>query len=166
MKKGILIFAIALLLFPALLSAQLKRQDTPISIREELIKPANNFGLSILDPSKIKMSHSFSMSYFSIGGKGVAQNIYLNTLQYQIAQPLMLTVQWGIRQTPYNSLAKDSPLFNSGFFLSGAELRYKPTENLEMNFQISTQPNYYSPYYYNRFGRSMFFPDLGESEKK
>ena len=164
MKRLMVLFV--LLMIPVVGSAQLKRQDQPISIKEELLKPANDiFGLSILDPSKLSMSHSISMSYFSIGGRGIAQNLYLNTLRYQIAPPLMLTVQWGIRQFPYNSFAKDSPLFKSGFFLSGAELRYKPSKNLEMSFQFNSMPTYYSPYYYDRFGRYPFFHEMSENEE-
>ena len=156
MKKIVIITIVALLL-PIASFAQLKRQDQPVSIREELIKPVNTqMGLSLLDPSRLSMSQSFSMGYFSIGGRGVAQSVYLNTLRYQIASPLMLTVQWGIQQFPYNSFGKDSPAFKSGFFLSGAELKYKPSENLEMSLQYSSMPNYYNPYYYNRMGFSSF----------
>ena len=166
MRKLIIALVIVFLMLPSLSSAQLKRQDQPLSIREELIKPANDFfGLSILDPSKLSISHSVSMSYFSIGGKGVAQNIYLNTLRYQIAPPLMLTVQWGIRQFPYNSLAKDSPLFKNGFFLSGAELRYKPSDKMEMSIQFNAMPGYYNPYYYHRFGYPQF-PTSNENEEE
>ena len=96
--KKISFILIILIFLPLALFAQFKIQDKPVSIREELLKPVNSqFGLSILDPSRLSISHSFSMSYMSIGGKGVAQNVYLNTLRYQIAAPLMLTVQWGIQ---------------------------------------------------------------------
>jgi len=164
--KKIMIIAVIALLLPIALFAQLKRQDQPVSIREELIKPVNSqMGLSILDPSRLSMSHSFSMGYFSIGGRGVAQSVYLNTLRYQLASPLMLTVQWGIQQFPYNSFSKDSPAFRSGFFLSGAELKYKPSKNLEMSLQYSSMPNYYNPYYYNRMGFPRFHSFENDEDK-
>ncbi len=156
MKKVLIVIAI-LSFLPLTLSAQFKRQDKPVSIREELLKPVNSqFGLSILDPSKLSISHSFSMSYMSIGGRGVAQNVYLNTLRYQIAPPLMLAVQWGIQQFPYNSFGGNSPVFKDGFFLSGAVLKYKPSDKFEMSLEYSRVPNYYSPYYYNRMGFPRF----------
>ena len=83
---------------------QLKRQDKPIEIKQEIVRPFQNrtFGLSIFDPTKFNMDHSFSMSFFSIGGKGVSQGLYLNTMSYQLSSPLLLKLQWGIQNFPYN----------------------------------------------------------------
>ena len=131
---------------------QLKKQDNPIQIRNELMRPTQDsfLGLSIFDPSKISISHSVSMSYLSMGGQGLAQNLYLNTLRYQIASPLALTVQWGVQNFPHNSIAKDHPAFQNGFFLSGAELRYQPSKNFELLFQYNAGPGLYNRQYYNR----------------
>lgn len=144
--KKLFIFILCVIVIPAMVIGQLKKQDTPVQIRNELIQPANNqyLGLSLFDPARLTMSHSVSMSYFSMGGKGLSQSVYLNTLQYQIASPLMLSVQWGIQNFPYNSLAKDNPAFQNGFFLSGAELKYQPSKNFEMSFQYSSMPGYYN----------------------
>lgn len=144
--KKLIMFILCLFFIPSILSAQLKRQDKPVQISQELVRPASDqwLGLSILDPSKFSMSHSFSMSYFSLGGRGISQGMYLNTMRYEIAPPLMLTVQWGIQNYPYNSLAKDHPVFQSGFFLSGAELKYQPTKNIEMRLQYRSMPGLYN----------------------
>ena len=115
---------------PCSVMGQLKSQDKPVEISEEIIRPSQNsfMGLSIFDPSKFNMTHSLSMSFFSVGGKGVSQQLYLNTMTYQIA----------------------NPLFQNGFFLSGAELQYKPSDKLEMRVQFSSMPNYmYNNYWYN-----------------
>jgi len=130
---------------------QLKNQDKPIQIKQELIRPSQDkfLGLSIFDPSKFSMQHSFSMSYFSLGGKGVSQGLYLNTMTYQISSPLLLRLQWGIQNFPYNSLAKNNPAFQGGFFLSGAELQYKPSDKLEMKLQFNSMPGYYNSYMYD-----------------
>lgn len=136
---------------PYTVLGQLKSQDKPVQIKTEIIQPNQNsfMGLSIFNPSKFSMSHSFSMSFFSVGGKGVSQGLYLNTLSYQIANPLLLRVQWGIQNYPYNSLAKNNPAFQSGFFLSGAELQYKPSDKFEMRLQVNNMPNYmYNNYWY------------------
>lgn len=148
---------------------QLKSQDKPAQIKHEIIRPNQNslIGLSIFDPSKFSMSHSFSMSFFSIGGKGVSQGLYLNTLSYQIANPLLLRVQWGIQNYPYNSLAKNHPAFQSGFFLSGAELQYKPSDKLEMKLQFNSMPNYmYNGYWYENPYRPYWNSFGNEDEKK
>ena len=136
---------------------QLKRQDKPIEIKQEIVRPFQDrtFGLSIFDPTKFNMDHSFSMSFFSIGGKGVSQGLYLNTMSYQLSSPLLLKLQWGIQNFPYNSLAKNNPAFKGGFFLSRAELQYKPNDKLEMRLQFNRMPNYmYNSYMYENPFRS------------
>jgi len=156
-KKIFLILLIAIIL-PSLLTAQLKRQDNPVEIKKELLQPSNQYlGFSLIDPSRLTMSHSVSMSHFSMGGRGLSQTMYLNTLQYQIANPLMLKVQWGIQNYPYNSFSKDNPAFQNGFFLSGAELKYQPNDKFEMKLQYRSMPGMYNPYYYrDRFGLSRY----------
>ncbi len=158
MKREIVVILILTLFIPCLLSAQLKSQDQPVQIKKELLQPANQYmGLSLFDPSSFSMSHSVSMSYFSMGGRGLSQTMYLNTLRYQIANPLALTVQWGIQNYPYNSFSKDNPAFQSGFFLSGAELKYQPNDKFEMIFQYRSMPGLYNPSQYrDRFGFSRY----------
>lgn len=151
MKKIIIAVSI-LVIIPSLLWAQLRRQDAPVQMKQELSRPYNDqfIGLGWLDPARFSMSHSLSMSYFSIGGRGVSQSVYLNTMMYQIASPLLLKVQWGLQNFPYNSLAKNHPALQNGFFLSGAQLTYKPSDKFEMRLEYSSLPAY-SPgmYRYN-----------------
>jgi len=98
--KKILIFTVLIVsFFPYLIFGQLKNQDKPVQIKQEIIQPLKDqfFGLSIFDPSKFSMSHSISMSYFSSGGKGISQNLYLNTMTYQIGIFLIIHLQKIIR---------------------------------------------------------------------
>ncbi|HDP97597.1 MAG TPA: hypothetical protein ENN22_00225 [bacterium] len=152
MKKIAIIFTL-LVLLPAMAIGQLKTQEKQLQIREELRRPAADqfLGLSIFDPSKLTMSHSVSMSYFSMGGESFSQSMYLNKLQYQLSSPLLLTVQWGVQNFPHNTFSQDHPAFNSGFFLSGAEIKYQPSDKFEMRFQYQTMPGLYN--------RSMYYND-------
>ncbi|MDZ7330445.1 MAG: hypothetical protein ONB31_00530 [candidate division KSB1 bacterium] len=152
MKAKFGIIFMMLMLMPGLIFSQYRRQEKPTPISQELVRPQSNpfMGLSLLDPSKLHMSHSFSMSFFSMDGKGVSQGLYLNTLTYQIANPLLFRLQWGIQSYPYNTLSKNHPAFQSGLFLSGAELLYKPSDKFEMKFQINQTP------YYNRYGSGWY----------
>ncbi len=167
MKKIIVLNILLLCFIPGMVSGQLKIQDKPVNVGGELRKPLQDQSLffGILDPAKFSMSHSVSMSYFSVGGGGIAQNMYLNTMTYQIADPLMLRVQWGVQNFPYNNLSKDNPLFQGGFFLSGAELNYKPNENMELSVQFNQMPGYMynnSRYYrdpFRSYNRSIFQND-------
>ncbi len=154
--KKIAIFILILAIMPSLLRAQLKRQDVPAQIKQEITRPYSDqfLGFGWLDPARFSMSHSVSMSYFSIGGRGVSQSVYLNTLMYQIASPLLLKVQWGIQNFPYNSLAKNHPAFQNGFFLSGAQLTYKPSDKFEMRLEYNSLPAYSTGMYrYNNLFR-------------
>jgi len=149
----ILICAILIIsLAPYAAFSQLKNQDKPVQIKQEIVQPIRDqfFGLSIFNPAKFTMSHSISMSYFSLGDKGISQSLYLNTMTYQITSPLLLKIQWGIQNFPYNTLAKNHPVFQSGLFLSGAELQYKPNEKFEIRLQYNSMPGYmYNRYWYD-----------------
>jgi len=152
MKKILPIILLLILIGHSPIFGQLKNQDKPLQIKQELMRPAQDrfLGLGIFDPSKFSMQHSFSMSYFSVGGKGLSQGLYLNTMTYQFSSPLLLKLQWGIQNFPTNSLAKNNPAFQGGFFLSGAELQYKPSDKLEMRLQFNSMPSYmYNSYMYD-----------------
>jgi len=152
MKRFFIAIMLISFLFPYAVFGQLKSQDKPVQIKHELIRSINDqfLGLSIFDPSRFHMSHSVSMSYFTLGGKGISQSLYLNTMSYQLSNPLLLKVQWGVQNFPYNSLAKNHPAFQSGFFFSGAELQYKPNDKFEMRLQYNRLPAsmYYSNHYW------------------
>jgi len=151
--KKILFMILILALLPALVWAQLKNRKSPVNVKNEIVKPVDNnlLGISFIDFSKIDMSHSYSMSYASIGGKGISQSLYLNTMKYQLSNPLSLKLQWGIRSYPYNSFGNDNPLFKDGLFFSGAELNYRPSDKFYIKFQYNALPQtgYYGyPYRY------------------
>ena len=132
----------------------LKAQNNQIQFKDKAIQSSKDkfLGLNIFDPSKLTISHSVSMSYFTMGNKSLSRSLYMNTLRYQIAPPLMLQVQWGIQSFPHNSFAQNHPALQNGLFLSGAELKYKPNDKFEMIFQYRRIPGMYNPYqYYNPF---------------
>lgn len=150
MKKKILFIIFVFVIVPAMVLGQLKNQHNPVNVKQEIVKTSNdNFlGLSFIDPSKIRMSHSYSISYFSIGGRSISQSLYLNTINYQISNPLSLKLQWGILNYPHNSLIKDNPVFRNGLIFSGAELKYKPSDKFLLKFQYNALPGFGSYRYY------------------
>jgi hypothetical protein len=82
----------------------------------------------------------------SAGGHGFSQGVYLNTMSYRVADPLQLSLQWGIMNQPLASFGV-APMYQNGFFLSGANLEYKPSKNVSLGVQFSSYPaGYYSPY--------------------
>ncbi len=139
------IFILLWALLPIAASAQFKTQAKPIDFADRLKSGVNSgVGLLGLDPSRLSMSHSYSMSYMSIGDQGFTQGLYLNTLKYQFAIPLTVSVQWGMANQPFQS-GNTSPILQNGFFFSGAQLKYKPSENTVIQFDFHQTP-------YNNFG--------------
>ena len=150
--RKIVVTMLLLLLVPALGLAQLKNQqknvDLPTALRTPPATGEGKFSILGLDPAKFDMRHSYSLMYFSYGGRGFSQGLYLNTMTYRFSDPLTMRLQWGMVHQPFNALGKDSPL-KSGLFLSGAELDYRPADNLWLRFQYRALPSRaYNPYRY------------------
>ena len=94
-----------LIVLPILGFAQLKTNVTKPNISETLeTGTSNDAFVGFLDPSRIHMSHSLSMSYMSFGGGGAVVNSYVNTLNYKFSDDLFLTTNIGIMNTPYSTL--------------------------------------------------------------
>lgn len=151
--KKIKIISIILLLIPALSFSQLKKDVNKPNISNTLqTGNMNNSVLGFLDPSKLTMSHNFSMSFSTFGGHGMMLNTYVNTLNYQFNDKLFLTTNLGIMNSPVNSLPGNSYL-NENHIFGGAELRYLPTKNTRISLSFESVPYFYSRnrYYNSRY---------------
>lgn len=167
-SKTLLVVLVLAVALPTLAFGQLKEQSKPISfsqlLTQGLAAPKGLAGLLGLNPNRFTMQQSYSLSYLSSGGNGFSQGMYLNTMRYQFADPLSVSVQWGMMNQPLSALGT-APLYQSGFFFSGANLEYKPSDKFSVGLQISSHPqsNYYSPYYYQR--NNPFFYRVSEQER-
>jgi hypothetical protein len=132
---------------PYLLLAQLKENTKLPSFSQVGIRPNSNLILGFLNSDRLKMHHSFSMSYMSLGkAGGMMVNSYLNTIDYQISHPLFLRLNLGIANSPYNSFS--NPALNNTQFFGGAELSYRLNENSFIKVGVDVRPGYYGPAYY------------------
>lgn len=105
-----------------------------------------------LNPEKFSMQQSYTLAFTSFGGYGMAQGVYLNTMRYQLSNPLSVSVQWGVL-TNLTDTNRISP-YQGGFFISGANLAYQPNENFHIGIQYSSYPG---PAYYGRgFGNAAY----------
>lgn len=148
MKKLILILILAAL--PAALLAQYKSQTKPVSL-VSLLNAPQQFGRAAanilgLDASRLRMYQSYQMNFMSLGGEGVTQGVYLNTMVYDFKFPLQVAVQWGMAHQPFAS--QNAAFLQNGLFLSAAQLRYQPSKNLLFQLNYSQVPNRYNPYGY------------------
>jgi hypothetical protein len=69
----------------------------------------------LLDPSRLTMNHSYSLSYFSGPGGGQSVGMYMNSIGYQIAKPLYIQFDLGIMHNP-------GALVGSGNATAGARI--------------------------------------------
>lgn len=145
MYKYALIFLL-IVLIPGSGYAQLKSQTKPLDLGGLLRMPMSTYrgvsNLIGLDPSKLHVSQSYSLTYFSFGGQSFAQGLYLNTMDYQLSSPLSMRLQWGFAHAPLSNVGASSVL-GSGPFVSQARLNYRPSDRLSIGIEFNTLPYYY-----------------------
>lgn len=147
-KMTIFIFLLGLLSLPAFsqVKDQLGPDDVAGLMESSYYDYQRTSGFLGLDPSKIKMDQSYTLSVGTFGAQSITQGMYLNTLSYQFSIPLSMKVQLGFLHQPFGT----SDLA-SQFFISGAELKYQPFKNTSFRLQFRQYPRgYYSPYNYYR----------------
>ncbi|MDZ7292966.1 MAG: hypothetical protein ONB44_20845 [candidate division KSB1 bacterium] len=150
--KVFTVVAVILMLLPMVAFGQLKEQLKPQSFSQILTQPRGLVGVLGLDPNRFRMQHSYSLSYISLGGHGFSQGVYLNTMSYRFSDPLQVSLQWGIMNQPLGSFGVPS-LYQSGVFLSGASMEYKPSRNLSIGLQFNNVP---ASFWYYPYGRQSY----------
>lgn len=146
MKKFIFIL---ILLTGIVSNAQFKDDsNTKIDLRSRMIKsPTSSFVLGFINPNNLTMNHSFSMSYSSFGGNGIALGVYTNSLFYKINDKANFILETSIVNSPYSTFGNASQSLN-GIYISRAELNYKISKNSSFSIQFSNDPTRaYDPYY-------------------
>ena len=122
---------------------------TPEAASEDVPKGSSVF---LLDPSRLKIGHTLSTSYASIGGKGVLTSMYLADINYKLANPLDLRLTLGVANSQG---ALFGPKRSANSFVPGFQLHYHPSNhfNLIINYQQYPAGAYYpglSPFEYRR----------------
>jgi len=147
-SKFVLVLFVAFFSLPLIAFGQ-RKQDTKTNFANALATPKVQDVVSLLglDPNKFSMSHSYSLSFGSIGGYGYNQGLYLNTMRYQLSDPLSFHLQLGIQHHPFGNQIGDYQLQNSAF-ISSAGMEYKPADNFKLQLEFSQRPSSY--YYMNR----------------
>lgn len=108
----------------------------------------------LLNPDNFNMSHSYTISCFNLGGNTLSQGLYLNTLNYKLADPIMMQVRFGYLHHPFGMGGFDSKnSSNSKFFIQRAMFKYQPSKNFSLTIDYQQIPGtMISPYgYYNRY---------------
>ncbi|MCJ7813747.1 hypothetical protein MUP95_10580, partial [bacterium] len=125
MKKSIVLYCLILsLIVYDVAIEQSENEQSNILNNSQLFKKPAGFLDSLIDPSKFSMSHSYSLSYFSWGGKSFSQGLYLNTMNYQLSEPLFMQVRIGYAHQPFGIMNQSNGM-NGKVFVQRALIEYK-----------------------------------------
>ena len=141
MKTKVTIFLLLFLSLSAGLS-QIQNDQSMVFKPSEGFHKSQGFLDHLLDPSKFNMSHSYSISYYSMGQQGYSQGLYLNTIHYRFSDPLLMQIRFGYLHQPLGGLTNTAQGVNNKFFVQRAMLQYQPSKNtiLVIDYQAYPSP--------------------------
>lgn len=120
------------------------------------IRPARSlFGL--LDMSRINWSHSYSISYFSGGGRSGSFGLLNSTMSYELSSKLHLELDLSVLHNTGSLVSNGSA---DATLLPGFRLDYRPSDKFFMSLSVQSltgQPGgwyLYDPYAWRPYGWS------------
>jgi len=117
--------------------------------------PVNSDGsvMSLFDPSRFSMNHSFGMSMMSMGGQSVGIASYTNNMNFLLRNKLQLQTNVTFMQPNMISSNSPNPYSNTQLYYD-AVLDYSPTDNTHFQVSFGNYPMYSryntSPFQLNR----------------
>jgi hypothetical protein len=152
MRKTAYIIGILVLFLAVTAAAQM-------SDKAELQDIKSNFGglnpvskpFSLIDLSRLKWSHSYSISFYSGGYGSGSSAMYHGSIYYDLSSSLSLDIGIGIAHNP--GALFDNSLSTDARFYPSVNLDYHPSDNFQLSIGFARYPGYYlKPYYY-------YYPD-------
>ena len=154
--KRLLIITFAILVTVGCGSAQ---QADVASLKDAKAQATPGMGLnpagtpfSLLDLSRIRWSHSYSVAFFSGGSSSGSVGLWNTQLNYDISSKLHLSLDLGVLHNP-GALWGNTE--SRASFLPGFRLDYRPSDRVLMSLSVQNVVGYYSPYgrgYYGGIG--------------
>ncbi len=141
-KRGLVSFGLILVLFCSAFS-QMPSAPKDQSDQNLLGVKSDAKSFSLLDPSKFRMSHSYSFSYFSSGRTSGSFGVYSNLMEYRFSKPLTLTLSLNYLHQPL-SVFHTNQLRIKDAILPNFQLRYRPNDSFYFTINVLTFPH---PYY-------------------
>jgi hypothetical protein len=147
---SVFIIIFLLVSFPLLASPQDFIQGSDKSYVDEsfLGLDSKSKSFSLLDPSRVKMWHSYTFSYFSGGGRSGNIGLYMNTIEYRPSDPLKIQVSLGYLHQPFSVIGDKT---TGGKILPNFQLWYHPSSKFYLHINISTASLWYNRYSYDNF---------------
>lgn len=126
------------------------RLETPNAYNSLGVQPAAT-PFSLLDFSRIKWSHSYSVSFFSGGNQSGSVGLASTSMLYEFSDRLSLQVNLGILHDP-GAIWGDKNN-NNATLLPGFRLDYRPTDKVFMTLEFQRYDGRAYPYGLNRYNR-------------
>jgi hypothetical protein len=103
---------------------------------------------SLLDPARLRLQHSYSFSYFSNSKYSGSLGVYTTTLNYQLSEPLSLTLSLNYLHQPLSVFGRDN-IGVKDDILPNFQLHYKPSNSFSLWINVMTYPSTYDRGYVN-----------------
>ena len=118
---------------------------------------------TLFSDDHFRMGHSYEMSMSSFGGDTHSMGMYTNSMMWQFNEQWAARVDVSLAHSPFGGGAFDNQ--DPQLFLRNAEVAYRPSENMELRFQMRQSPHgsYMSPYGMGRYGAGMNHASFGAS---
>jgi hypothetical protein len=150
--KKVIVLAILVVMLAAPLYAQ-RMGNMPLTINE----PSKS-SFSLLDPNRIHMSQSYSFMYSSSRYGSQSLGLYLNSIEYQVSDPLTIYLDIGYLHNPGALVGSRNEYLGDGKIIPAVAVDWKLSNNMFFHFSYREVPGYYyyDGYYepwYERSGR-------------
>jgi len=124
--------------------------DTQSGVRLDS-KDASRSIFSLFEPSRFQMHQSYSVAFMSGNGGSQSIAMYLNTIDYKLADPLMLQVDLAYVHQPQTLFGAEGTSGLNGKILPSFRLLWEPSKDFHMAISYERRSAYYNPYYNNSY---------------
>ncbi|OQX92886.1 MAG: hypothetical protein B6D58_00670 [candidate division Zixibacteria bacterium 4484_95] len=116
---------------------------------QRLNEPAKNYttsesSFSLLNPNRFHMSQSYSLWFTSSKSGSHSLAMYLNSIEYQVSDPLKIRVNLGYFHHPGMFLNGNSDFLREGKIFPSLSINWRPSKNFHFRFDYSQTPYFYS----------------------
>lgn len=102
---------------------------------------------SLLDPSRLHMTQSYSLMYSSSKAGSSSLAMYFNSIEYQVSNPLTVRFNIGYLHQPGAILKSGGTGSRGGQIIPGLSLTYRPSDSFLFRFDYRQVPVLNSNYY-------------------
>jgi len=107
----------------------------------DLASAPKALGFALLDPSRLRMRQSYSLSYFSGSGVSGSVGLYSNMLEYDLFKPLTLRVGLSYVHQPFGGSERSGgTVLGQSRFLPSFGLDYRPSDKFFLSINYETVP--------------------------